>query len=814
MSKLRHLLLIPFTCLAALPLSAQKVDAPKEDSKDGKENIVVMEKFVAEEKGDPNGVMPPPNSMFGLDKPVVEIPRSISTVSGEMVEKFNINELVDMAKFVPSTYTAFSFGIQGGLSVRGGSGDAYYRDMKRINNGPNMPTLIGASDGVDVVRGPPSSIYGAGQVGGYMNYRPKSARAATGRYLPEQTGKVSLTVGSYGKHVASAEIGGPVKIFNKRAGYYAYAQMEDSDSYYIGSFTRNQILQATMTIDLSDSFRLETGINYQNYHGTGLAGWNRVTQSLIDNGTYLAGTPIRNLDTNGDKLVSVYELINSGTNLNVTVPLGGKAPTLSNVFALDPATVKTVHLSPRNVLLEKDGFGRDYIFFADLVNDKNPNLVFRNKIFTERQSHHKASDIAYYREHEAFVAEERLSLEWHPQGLPEWVKFTAVSAGNIRYLDTYNASTNIHQIFNYWDLSQFTTGHYTFANGWDNPELANYLGRPGTASSSEHTEAGLGVLLDVVAFKRFGLTVGERLDTVYGRVNNFPGFTLSNLQANQTTGANTGNAVTLTPAGFFEGSDKKYSLTSVSASFEIFKGIRPYVTYAKPRTLIPGSSGGLSSATLTSKEVLQPSQLKEAGVKADLFGGKLFVGVSTFQQYRSAYNVTTDEYINTISDGTDLEIRWVPTRWFNISAAVDWIRRIQSPPSSAGVQVPPQTLGYDPISQGLGRYNVTLPASLTARTYQPPQVWSLFANFNVGKGWDASIGVNRQGSFPSSNLFDIILPSALTFSGSVGYTTKKWDFRLSGKNLSDTAYFQANSGSAGPIPNVGRTLEAKTTWKF
>jgi len=142
-------------------VSAQAVTTGKEEKKTD-ENIVVMEKFVTGEKNDPNGVMPPPNSMFGLDKSVLEIPRSISTVSGEMVEKFHINELVDMASFVPSTYTSFSFGIQGGLNIRGGAGDTYYREMKRINNGPNMPTLIGASDGVDIVRGPPSAVFGAG----------------------------------------------------------------------------------------------------------------------------------------------------------------------------------------------------------------------------------------------------------------------------------------------------------------------------------------------------------------------------------------------------------------------------------------------------------------------------------------------------------------------------------------------------------------------------------------------------------------------------------------------------------------------------
>lgn len=795
--------------IAMLPgIFAQEAPDPKKDE------VIIMEKFVAQESNDPNGVMPPPNSMFGLDKPVVDIPRSISTVSGDMVEKFNINELVDMARFVPSTYTTFSFGIQGGLSVRGSAGDGYYRDMKRINNGPNMPTLIGASDGVDIVRGPPSAVYGAGQVGGYMNYKPKSARASTGRYLDSQTGKVSMTLGSWGKRTGTAEVGGPLKFFNKRAGYYAYAQVDDSDSYYIGSYTRNQILQATMTVDLTESLRIETGINYQNYHGTGLAGWNRVTQDLIDNGTYTTGTPIRNLDANGDGLVSFQEIYSVG-NLNVTVPVSGLKPALTpaNLFAIDPATVGTTKLSPRNVLLEKDGFGRDYIFFFDIVADKNPDLVFRNKIFTEFQQHHKASDIAYYREHEAFVAEERFTVEYRPKFLPDWVQLATVTAANARYLDTYNASTNIHQIFNYWDLSVYRDGHYTFANGWDNPELANYLGRKGSSSKSAHVEAGLGTIIDATFFKKFNITAGGRLDTVYGRVETFPGFAVSNLSTN-ASGANTGNAITLSNYRFDKGSDRKYSLTSVSVSYELFKGVRPYFTYAKPRTLIPGASGGLSTATVTGVEILQPSQLKEVGIKGDFFGGKLFIGASAFDQYRSSYNVTLDEYINTISKGMDIEIRWVPTRKFNISAAIDWIKRTQNPPSAAGFQVPPQTIGYDPISQGLGRYNLTLPESLSARSYQPPQVWSVFANYAIGRGFDISVGTSRQGSFPSSNAFDIILPAAQTYSGSVGYVNKKWEFRLSGKNLTDVIYYQANSGSAGPIPNVGRSIDGKVTWKF
>lgn len=814
MFKLHRALLLTASLLSStlLPAQVASTDAKKETEET--EPIVTMEKFVSTDKFDPKGVMPPPNNIFGVDKPVLEIPRSISTVSGDMVEKFNINELVDMARFVPSTYTSFSFGIQGGLSVRGSAGDAYYRDMKRIQNGSNMPTVIGASDGVDVVRGPPSAVYGAGVVGGYMNYKPRSARASTGRYLPSETGKVGLTMGMYGKRAASAEIGGPLTIFGKRAGYYAYAQAEHSDSYYIGSFTHQQIVQATLTVDLSDAWRLETGINYQRYHGTGLAGWNRNTQALIDNRTYLAGTPIRNLDTNGDGLVSLLEIQTVG-NLNLLVPASGIKPSLtSNLYALDPATVQEVKLSPRQVLLEKEGFAEDQIFFLDLVADSNPDLIFRSKLFVNQQSHHKASDIAYHREHEAFSAEQRFTLEYHPnRHLPDWLKVSAVAAANVRYLDTYNASTNIHQIFNYWDLTVYRDGIYNFANGWDNPELANHQGRPGSSAKSAHVEAGVGALLDINVHRRFNLSLGGRLDTVYGRVRNFPGFSVSNLTTN-AAGANTGNAIQLTNAGFFKGSDRKYSLSSVSASYEIFKGIRPYYTYAHPRTLVPGSSGGLSSGTLTAIEILQPSELKEIGIKAEFFKGKLFIGASQFDQFRSNYNVTLNEYVNTISEGTDVEIRWVPTRRFNISGAIDWIHRQTTPPSASGVQVPATTLGYDPVTQGTGRYNVTLRAAQNQRSYQPPQVWSVFANYDLGKGFDVSIGTSRQGSFPASAALDITLPSAQTFSASVGYTSKKWDVRISGKNLTDELYFQSNSGSAGSIPNVGRSVEAKVAWKF
>jgi len=801
MSKFLRVAVIAASVAAAFTVRAQTADStePKEKQKPADESIVVMEKFVANDL-DPSGLIPRnSDSVFGLGKPIIETPRSISIVSGDMVDKFHINELVDMASFVPSTYTSFSFGIQGGLNIRGGAGDTYYREMKRINNGPNMPTLIGASDGVDIVRGPPSAVYGAGQVGGYTDYKPKSARASTGRYMSDVTGKFTTTLGSYGKKTYTGEIGGPLSIFGKRAGFYAYAQVDDSDSYYLGSFTRQQIVQATLTVDLTPSLRLETGINYQNFHGTGIAGWNRITQDLIDHRNYQAGLPLVNLDTNHDGLVSLGEFVNAKQNFTIVVPASGVIPKLTNasILAMDPATTAIVKLSPRAVAIEKNGFGRDDIIFADLINDSNPNLVFRNKLFLEKQAHHKASDIAYFRMHHAFLAEDRMSVEWHAASLPNWLAITDVTSANVRYLDTYNITTNIDQIFNYWDLSRYQTGRYYFADGYDNPELAGIA----SAVKSADIEAGAGSLLDLTAFRKLNLTVGERLDTVYARVGTRQGFTLA---ANDT--------VAITPARFDEGSDKKYSLTSASISYELFKGIRPYFTYGKPRSFIPGSSGGLTSTTVTSVEILQPSELKEAGVKADFLGGKLFAGASAFDQFRGTYNTTLNEYQNTESRGADVELRWVPSRRVSISASIDWIEKITTPPSAAGTVVTTAVAGFDPVTQGLGRYSITVPAAQNDKSFEPPQVWNLFANVDLGKGYDLSFGVNRQGSFDMDSSRTIHLPSALLFTASIGYTTKKWDFRISGKNLGDALYYAVNSGNL--IPGVGRTIDCKFTWKF
>ena len=71
-------------------LFAQDASSSAPDDAKDDENVVKLEKFVASVDGDRNGFIQQNNSIFGIPKPVLETPRSISGVSGEMIEKFNI----------------------------------------------------------------------------------------------------------------------------------------------------------------------------------------------------------------------------------------------------------------------------------------------------------------------------------------------------------------------------------------------------------------------------------------------------------------------------------------------------------------------------------------------------------------------------------------------------------------------------------------------------------------------------------------------------------------------------------------------------
>ncbi|NHN19844.1 Plug domain-containing protein, partial [Bacillus amyloliquefaciens] len=86
-------------------------------------------------------------------------------ISKEQIERFGITDIYDLVAQAPGTFTNSFFGVGGALDIRGTPGEGYFRGGRRLDNPGNYPTPIGASDRIDIVRGPASPIYGPSKTG-------------------------------------------------------------------------------------------------------------------------------------------------------------------------------------------------------------------------------------------------------------------------------------------------------------------------------------------------------------------------------------------------------------------------------------------------------------------------------------------------------------------------------------------------------------------------------------------------------------------------------------------------------------------------
>ena len=121
---------------------------------------------------------------------------------------------------------------------------------------------------------------------------------------PEPTcagGEVTVTYGSYEKRNATAQIGMPIGLGEASGGLHAYGELDDSFSFYRGLHPSHQLLELSGNLALRD---WTFAADYMYYHSNGdvqTPGWNRLTQNLIDSGTYITGrnSSLRDRDGNG-----------------------------------------------------------------------------------------------------------------------------------------------------------------------------------------------------------------------------------------------------------------------------------------------------------------------------------------------------------------------------------------------------------------------------------------------------------------------------------------------------------------------------------
>ena len=780
------------------------------------------------------------DSIFGFDKSILETPRSASTISEEMMDRFNMNDIDELVVVSPGSFTQSFFGVAGGLDVRGTPGETYFRGMRRLDNPGNYPTPIGASDRVDIVRGPASPIYGPAKIGGYLNFNPKSARVEeTGALISETRGTMSYTTGSWDKRVLTAEIGGPTEFGDKDVGYYVYGEIEDSDSYYVNSPGVEQtLIQASFDMDFSENIRIQFGGMYHDYEGSQNAGWNRLTQELIDNGTYITGTA-KPLDSDGDGRIAHQDFdINDDGFIDDLNPYGwwwffsGNTEGVSglpanNTFTLDDLSgffntdimalenVGSTTLDPSVTLIAADDTLENEVstLYFDVIFEAANGWTITNKIFYETYENLNENAYGFSQFHDTYAIEDKLIFS-------KTMEFETFEASfqlspSIRFTDFTHGNDWINEYFHRRDLTMPSTAldARRLATQIDDDYAEYYIG--------EYTDLALGFMVDFVWDNGLSVMAGARYDTIDIKTRQPLDKILLATFASDN-GCPDGSCVLL-------GADDEVSGTSwtFSASYEIGDtGLIPYVTLSEQATVIAGQGAEISVSAVLDGEAFDTSELTEVGIKGQILEEEnLYFSLSIYEQERidaGAQSITVNQAVKT--EGTEFELRWAVNDSLFVGATYTDVEAVNLNTladgerfSFWGIEDLPNVPAAALLGGQLGG-PLSSAASGGRRAGMPKNIVSVYGTYLFDNGINISASVADVDAVPSGYSNSIMLPSYTLINASIGYETEQWSLTLTGKNLSDELYFRANFpnlfGSTIALPELPRHFVAKMEYRF
>lgn len=750
-------------------------------------------------------------TVFGFDKNLLETPRSASSISKEQMERFGVTEIYDLVAQSPGTFTNSFFGVGGALDIRGTPGEVYFRGVRRLDNPGNYPTPIGASDRIDIVRGPASPIFGPSKTGGYMNFVPKSARVANGKYMDEPAGQISYTTGSWGKSVLSGELRGPGKIGGQEFGYSLYAEVEDSGSYYRNMNTKQTILQASFDTDLTSNLRLEFGGMYHDYKGQQNGGWNRLTQALVDNGTYITGSA-QPLDTDGDGKLSPDEFDAVGAfgifgsfacaSPGVTPSGTTDACLTANYPYLALTNVGTATLDRRNTLTGPNDklWNKAKTAYMDLILDAGDDFEIKNQLFYDGYTNLNENAYGFSQFHDSYVIENKLVFS--KKFTTDAGKFSIQFSPSLRYTDFKHGDDFDYEYFHRVDLTQGYDALSTrLLSTQSDSDYSSYV-------TGYYTDIGLAGLVDLDFNFGLDVTGGVRYDSIHGKSSSDPIRTRS---GDGTVASDTKGAWSW----------------SLSANYKLPFGLIPYGTISRQSVVIAGQGAELDPGNLAGGTWISASKLYEGGIKGSFLDSRLYAAVSVYKQTRVDYNaqsITVNQAVET--SGVEAEMRWAVNKNLLVTGAYSKTNVYNLTALNDGMLfsffgIEDLTNVTDPSLHLGGQLMGLLPISTkdqARRAGIPEDLYSATATYSFDNGLAFAGSVTHVPSVYSGQSQAVRLPAYTLVDASITYATGNWLFRGVVKNLTDAKYFRANFtelfGSTIALPERPRSWQASVVYKF
>ena len=347
---------------------------------------------------------------------------------------------------------------------------------------------------------------------------------------------------------------------------------------------------------LSDTLRSEFGGMYHNFKGNQVAGWNRLTQDLIDNGTYITGSP-PSLDTNGDGLLSPAEATRGQyrpIHFRAVHPDAGgyrRPHSRPNMALQNPGTT---HIDGNTVLVQEDDTLEDDVvtLYFDLIWELPSGLKVTNKSFYESLDNVNENAYGFSQMANTWVFEDQLIFSFSAG--PKEGPFTA----------NFQVSPSVrHQNFEHGDDFDFEYFDRRDITKIGTPIDRRTMATRGQQNYSNHvkgefTDFGFAAMADLTFFEKLNLLAGARYDSIDMKSTSQPdAYTNPGLSASDTQDGTSWSA---------------------SLSYELPFGLRPYVTKARQSTLIIGQGGQIDPANIAGGTAVADSDLDEYGIKASL----------------------------------------------------------------------------------------------------------------------------------------------------------------------------------------------------
>jgi len=600
-------------------------------------------------------------------------------------------------------------------------------------------------------------------------------------------------------------------------GLYGYIDVDDSHSFYHGIYPKQQTGEFSVNFDLPGGWT--TAWQGMVYHSDGdvqTAGWNRITQNLIDTGTYITGRNNSLPTANGYAGISANEVTYYYPYVGILATIPCYYYTCTNAVHQLTTDVGTAHLSPQTVDVSSADFSRTltYTSYFNLEKKLTPTSGLKFEIFYDDLNNERFVSYGFPASYQTYILEGRATYHFELNGWDGAIKSKSFVGVSDRYTDAHlRESFNSGIIaFDRRDLVEGASPGDIIASPF---EIINgQQGWPWDLDvHSNIRDAGAFFTTDITFWDHLDLILGGREDDYNVSSNDYGVLTY------EADGATSEHA------------SKSKATYNISVSYKAPFGLMPYYTYDQAAALELDQASDILPGTIATKSWLSDSYLSEFGVKFQELNSRLVGSLDYYWQTRTqlvqgaAGSPATVQ--GTISKGWELELRYLVTKNITLTYAGDIQHTEVKGPDSSFVDLPPSAFGVSGVNGYGGSYLGTID-SLPDRggnysdSIIPHSVNSVYGTYTSDTyGWGkagATFGATHVSKTSTVIEGGVVYPAYWLFNMSAFYQYGPYSLSLNIDNLFNKLYFTPNSDptyeNVAAIPGVGREWRLTLKRKF